>query len=63
MLSLIFFFHHGKGEGKDQQDKRNSQWKENGWQEQPNAEQGEEREKGDWEGVFGDESNHKVMGI
>jgi len=58
VLSLIFFLHHSKGEGKDQQDERNSQWEEHGWQVQPHPEQGEEREEGDWEGVLGDEGEH-----
>jgi len=58
ILSLIFFFHHGKGEDKDQKDERNPQRQEHGWQEQPNAEQGEEQEKGDWEGVFLEEGEH-----
>jgi hypothetical protein len=35
ILGLIFFFHRGKGEGKDQQDEQNPQWKENGRQVQP----------------------------
>lgn len=61
ILYLAFFFHHGEGEGKDQQDERNSQWQEQGRQVQPNSKQGEEREKGDGEGVFGDEGEHKII--
>jgi hypothetical protein len=31
ILGLVPFLHHGKGEGKDQQDEQNAQRQENGW--------------------------------